>query len=419
MENHQFGELFMKNRELIFWDYLAILVKWRKLIVINFLIVCFAASGISLILPKWYRSQATLLPPIEQTSSPFGLVSMLSDIPLGELGVPGMRTPLDLFKAILESRTVGEAVVKRLNLQGVYKKKTLEDAVRVLWKRIQMKTSPEGTISIVAEDRSPERAAGIANAFVEELDRVNQTTSTSQAKNTRIFIEKRLEETIANLQDAEESLRMFQEQNKTVSLTDQIAAIIQSAAELKAKQVALEIEKEVRLKVMSSAHPEIMRLQAQIEEFQKQLDKLLLVSEKLSGSNDQSSDQEDFMIPLAKVPSLGLQMARLVRDVKIQEAIFELLTQQYERAKIEETKDTPTVQVLDWAVPPGRRSRPRRMIFVFFMGLLSLFLSMVSVFTLEYYQRLRAADDVRYHQIRKAIEAIKKDLARLRIGVRS
>ncbi len=405
-------EQLMSKKELSFWDYFALLVKWRKLIVVNFVVICVLAIILSFILPKWYRAETTLLPPVDQSTSAFGLASMLGDLPFGDLGITGMGAPAELFKAILESRTVAQAVIEKWDLMEVYKKEKLEATIQTLWDHTRTQITDEGLITISVEERNPQLAASIANSYVEELDRVNQMSSASQAKSTRIFIEGRLKQTRENLSNAEEALRHFQEENKTVSLTDQTAAVIQSAAELKANQIALEVEKGVLSKTLSIAHPQIVRLQSEIDELQKQLDQITLgdLDRSQNGGESQPRGEGDFNIPLAEVPSVGLHLARLIREVKIQEAIFELLTQQCEQAKIQEAKDTPTVQVLDRAVPPKLRSKPIRRKIVIFGGGLSIFLSFIFIGWVEYINGLREHRQEEYTKLQNLFLELKTDM---------
>lgn len=405
----------MKSKEVNFWDYVIIIVKWRKLIVTSFVIVCIIASVVSLILPKWYKVKATLLPPVDQTSSSFRLASMLSELPIGEFGVPGVSSPLDIFKAILESRTVAEAIVNKLNLVEVYHKDNIEDTIASLWNRSRIEIGVEGIISITVEDRDPELAAAIANSYVQELDELNQRINISQAKNTRVFVEERLREVTEDLKKAEEALRDFQSEHKTVSLSDQVAAAIQAAAEIRAKQVELEVEKGVLSKVMSNTHPEVVRLKVEIEELQKQLDELIISPpQELQLEGLDEPNEKKYSIPLSEVPSVGLQLARLTRDLKIQEAVFELLTQQYEQAKIQEAKDTPTVQILDPAVPPEQRSKPKRKIIVLVAGVLSLFVSTFYVFLKEYLHKLAETNNTDYQKLQDISRALRSDYDRMK-----
>jgi len=412
----------MKRREFRFWDYIALFVKWRKLIVLNFIILCTLAAILSFLLPKWYRAETTLMPPADQSIGALGLTSMLGDLPLGEFGLPGMTGQTEIFKAILESRTVARAVIETHDLMEVYRKDNLEFAIQTLYDHTSIDITEEGLIEISVEERSPELAAAIANSFVDELDRVNQLSSMSQAKNTRLFIEGRLEESKRGLKAAEEALRGFQEKHKTVALTEQLVSMIEGAAELKAEQVLLEVEKGVLTRTFSASHPQVLRLEIQIEEIQKQLDQIVIGEpDSAEGETPRGRGSEnEFTIPLSEAPALGLQLARLMREVKIQETVFELLTQQYEQSKIQEAKDTPTVQVLDRAQPPKLRSRPVRRHVVLFAGGLSIFMSLLCIAWVEYLRGLRERQEEDYRRIRSLASELRSDATFIlrKIGLR-
>jgi uncharacterized protein involved in exopolysaccharide biosynthesis len=388
-----------------FWDYIALLVKWRRLIVVNFVIICAIAIIMSFVLPEWYKAETILFPPTEQSMMPFGLSSVLGDIPFTDIGLPGMTSPSEIFIGILQSQSVARTIVEKYDLQRVYKKDRLISTIETLWDHSEFEITEEGLIYVAVEERDPQLAAAIANTYVEELDRVNQQADISQAKSTRIFVATRLEETVRKLQEAEEALRRFQEEHRTISLPEQVAAIIESAVELRTNQVTLEVERGVLSGTLSPSHPRMLQLQKEIDEIQKQLDEIM----RGEGEQDGSTD-EDFSIPLADVPSVGLKLARLTREVMIQEAIFELLTQQHEQAKIQEAKDTPTVQILDRAVPPERRSRPVRRRMVLLAGMFSLFLSMVMIAWIEYVNRLKDQEREKYTLMRESYAVLRKDL---------
>jgi len=409
----------MESRKLGFWDYFALLVKWRKLIALNFMVICTIAVILSFVLPKWYKAETTLLPPTEQQGATLGLASMLSELPIGEFGLPGVTSPVVVFKAILESRTVARGIIKQHNLKEIYRKENLEFTIQTLWDHSNIEITEEGIICISVEERNAERAAAVANSYVEELDRVNQLSSTSRGKSTRIFIEGRLREAKKSLRKAEEELRLFQEENEAISLPDQVTAVIQSIADLAVQKVALEVEKGALLNILSPTHAQISRLQSQIDEFQKQIDEL--TSGRI-GESSTTGDQRpgSFGIPLTEVPSVGLRLARLTREVKIQEAVFELLTQQYEQAKIQEAKDTPTVQVLDRATPPERRSRPVRRRIVLFAAGLSVFASLVFIGWVEYIHGLKEQRQEEYSRLNTSFKELKKDISLMidKIGLR-
>jgi tyrosine-protein kinase Etk/Wzc len=390
------------------YNYLAVLVKYRRFIFFNLILVCLAVALFSLFLPNWYRAKTTLLPP-EKSSLGIGVPSSI----LGEfsalsgLSLPMTATPSDVFAAIVKSRSVVVPVIQKENLMQVYKVSKLEHSLKEFFSHLKVTVENEGIITIEFEDRNRERAARIANLLVEELDRVNQLTSTSKAKNARIFIEERLNQTQKNLKAAEDSLRNFQERNKAIVLDEQMRASVQAAAELKAQLISTEIEMNVLSKNMSPNHPQIQQLKSRIKEIRRQLEILE------SGSQDSSSN-EGLGVPFSQAPALSLELVRLTRELKIQEALFELLTQQYEQYKIEETKDTPTVQVLDKASPPESKSRPKRATLVLIAGLASLFLGVIFAFALEYIERTKKQQPEEFKILEDMISVVRKDLAGLK-----
>ena len=401
-------------RELSIFDYIHILVKWRKFILLNFVIVCICAAGISLILPKWYTAKTTILPPEEQSLG-LGLPSMLTNLPLGGFGIPGVTTPGAIYVAILESRTVREEVIKECNLIETYKSKNMEEAVEKLQERTDIEITEEGVVELKATARTPQRAADIANTYVEELDKKNTELSIGQARNNRIFLEERLAENKDALSNAEEELRHFQEKYKAISLPEQTAAAIEAAAEVTGEIRILEVQRDVMLATMKPTNPKIVQVQTKIDALQKQLDRMEFgVKGNVEPSvSEDTNRQREIYVPFSEVPTVGLELARLMRELKIQEVIFELLTQQYEQAKIQEAKDTPTVQVIDEAVKPIKRTKPKRAFFVMFWGAISLFVSIFIVFMGEYVANLKNTSPDKYAKIATTYNVLKDDLKRL------
>jgi uncharacterized protein involved in exopolysaccharide biosynthesis len=316
-----------------------------------------------------------------------------------------MATPSDVYAAILRSRVVGEAVVQEEKLMQAFDTQSMEKTLKVLFSNVSIQVTGEGLISLTYEDKDKNRAASVANRFVEEMDRINREKSTSQAKNARIFIEERMAQTEKDLTRAEDDLRRFQEENKTILLDDQMKAAIEKAAELKAQMVSAEVEMNVLSRTLSSSHPQVRSLRSEITEIKNQLEIL-----ELGDENEDSKVKTILDVPFAQVPSLSLKLARLMREVKIQGSVFELLTQQYEQYRIQETKDTPTVQILDRAVPPEKRVRPRRAVLVIISGILSLFTSTFFVFGLEYFKRAKQKDPEALARLESLLGAWRKDL---------
>lgn len=395
-----------EKEKISLYSYLSVIVGYRRFILLNFLGVCLAVAILSLFLPSWYSANTTILPP-QREKLGIGLVSSLTG-GISEFGtsmsLPLMVSPSDVIAAILKSRAVALAVIEKEDLMKTYHAKTKEDALRELFSHTQVKVTPEGLVSLSFEDKDRFKAAGVANRFVEELDRVNRETDISQAKNARIFIEERLVQTKEDLTKAEEDLKKFQEENKAVSLDAQMRASIEGAANLKAQMVAAEIELNLLGKTMSPSHPQIQELKSRINELKRQLDIW-----ELGNPKEESEEKKILDIPFSQVPTLSLELARLVREVRIQSGVFELLTNQYEQYKIQETRDTPTIQVLDKAIPPERRSKPKRTFLVGLAGVLSLFTSVVFVFGLEYFRKSKQKDPEEFERIQALLGAWRKD----------
>jgi tyrosine-protein kinase Etk/Wzc len=392
-------------------SYLTVLVSYRRFIFFNFVGVCVIVAIISFFLPQWYRATTTILPP-QTESLNLGIASSLLGAASGlgsSYSLPLMATPSDIFAAILKSRTVTEAVVEKENLMTTYQVKSKDAAIKELSSRVAVNVTSEGLITLSYEDRDRNRTADVANCFMQELDRVNRETSSSKAKNARIFIEERLAQTQKDLSSAEENLQKFQENNKTLVLDDQMKSAIQKAVDLKSEMVSSEIELNVLGKTMSPSHPQIQSLRSRINEINRQLELLEWGNQK-----EKPEDKTVLDISFNQVPSLSLQLARLIREVKIQETVFELLTQQYEQYKIEENKDTPTVQVLDKAVPPERKARPKRAFLVAISGILSLFASTVLVFGQEYVKRSKIRNPEGFNRLETLLGVWRKDVEDLR-----
>lgn len=391
-------------------DYLYVLVKWRKQILITFFIVCFIAAAISLVLPKVHRGVTTIMPPADDSGG-LGLSSLMSQIPLGGLGLNAMSDETYSFLAILNSRTVMGSVVREFDLINRYHVKDIERAVKKLRENVRINVNEDGTITLKAdastkwfpskmtENEARIRARDMANFIVAELDRVNKELKVERAKNTRIFIEKRYLQNIDDLSKAENDFKQFQEEYGAIALPEQTNATIAAAAEIQANIISREIELNVIEKTMGNSNSEYRRINSELNEFRNRLN-------QLRTNNDSANN---LFFTLNDVPDLGLKYARLYREVMLQEKILEFLLPQYEQAKIQEAKDTPTVQVLDEAVIPVKRVKPKRAFFVLFCGALSLFVSICTILLIESFNNLQYKSPERYEKIVKMLNAIQQD----------
>ena len=293
-------------------------------------------------------------------------------------------TPTDIFVAMLKSRIMADEVIKKFNLMELYEAKTMQDARKALENNTRITVAKEKVIKIMVEAENPQLAADMANFYVSNLERLNQTINVSKAGQNRAFIERRLAETQMKLVNAEEVLKDFQTQNKTVAVEAQSKAMIEAAAMIQGQITAQEVQLQVMGSYLSPNNPELARVRSGIEELKKQL--YLLESGK-SGKGMLPGDR---MHPaMVTVPALALEYGRRLRDLKVQETLYTLLTSQYEQAKLAEARDTPTVQVLDPAIPAEKKSKPHISLNMMIAGVLALFVSLFLAFFLEYLERIR------------------------------
>ncbi len=372
-----------------FLAYLLIIAKNRKFIISSLFVVTFTVAILSLFLPNWYTAKTTVLPPEKEgflvgVSGAGGLSSIL-----GDLALPIMATPSDVLASILNSRRVAEAVIEAEGLQPYYGLKTKEKTLKEVWSHLKVWVGEEGIVNLTYEDKNRDKAAGIANSFTKKLDEVNRQTQISKAKNKRLFLEERLTQTETALQEAEQNLKKFKETKKLAALDEQTKSTIESGAELKAKLDSIEVELYVASKTMpSSAFARELRLRK--EELSRKI--------KLSDST------------LVQIASVSLDFAVLYREVAIQSRVFDLLTQELEKAKIEEAKDTPSLQILDQAVAPEKKSRPKRTYLVAFTGFLTLLSSIFWVFVKEFLANFKLQNPQEFNKLQTVYRGVSGDL---------
>jgi tyrosine-protein kinase Etk/Wzc len=383
----------MKSNKKTLSDYFAVLMKWRYHIIANVFIITLLAIIISLIIPVKYTATATLLPPNPEQEAMFGFIPGLTPggISAGFSSVltgmvTGVSTISDLYTTIMTSSRIKRVIIDKYNLRKVLKAKTIHDAFLALDKITETEISPEGIISIKVTHRDKYLATNIANSYVEELDKFNTETAMTVGKKYRMFIEERLEGAEDTLAQAEEALRAFQEKYHTVSLDVEIQAAIETIVQLKSQIILHEVQKGAWSAAGQADNPYLYNINRDLRELRKQLSKI----EFGKGDTTMREFGAGFSVPFSELPEVSLEYARLFRDVKIQEAIFELLTQQYENARIMEVKDTPTVQFLDEARVPEKKSWPRRTLIVLFAFFFSIIASIPLVFLIEYIGEVKA-----------------------------
>lgn len=341
-------------------DFLNIIIMQKKLILtvtasamIFFLLLFF------FVYPVTFKSVVTVLPP-EKNSEFSGLGSLLAGQDFSGLMSGGASTAnSQLFIEMLKSRSASEYVIKKYNLLKYYNSDNIQEAAEKINKKLEIELTKEGIIKLSVEVSSslfpmiydePDTlkifSANLSNSFIEALDLINREKLSSKAKKAREYIEEQLIITKIHLDSAETALMDFQKVNKAISLPEQVQAAIDAAAGLKTEIIKTEVE--------------LGLLESNLREDNKNL---LALREKLVELKSQYSRMElgnkDYLLAFKEIPSLGRQLASLLRDVKIQNEVYLLLQQQYYKEKIQETRDLPTVDILDAAIPPIKKSSPR------------------------------------------------------------
>jgi uncharacterized protein involved in exopolysaccharide biosynthesis len=390
--------------EINLTDLLLVLLKRKKMIGLLVLAVAMVTAVYSLLIPKTYTATARILPPQKSESGLSGILSGGGAFESLGLSLLGTKSSTDVFVGILESRTVADMLIKKFNLHEVYNQKNTDVIYKTLADRTKTQVSRKSQIvSVSVDDRDPGRAAEMANAYVDALDQVNRTVNITEGHRKRVFLEDRVDKVKKDLVAAESALKEFQEKYKLIAIDEQAKVTIEGAARIKGEIIAAQIELEVLKKFGTERQNEAIMLKSKIAEMEYHLSRIGQGdSEKSTGSENKPSKKTmpDFYIPFSELPELGMQLARLTRDAKVQAKVFELVTSQYELAKIEEAKDMNTIQILDRAVPPETRSSPKRTQMVVLSAVVAFFIAIFLAFFLEYVDRLRTSDPERFQALR-------------------
>lgn len=337
-----------------------------------------------------YTSTTSLMPP--DNSSPYSaMLSMLSSsssaASLGSEAL-GLNTPGELFVSILESRNVQDAVIARFDLVRYYKVHLVADARIVLASSTSIvQDRKSGIITIGVTDASPQLACKLAQGYVEELNRVVIDDSTSAARRERIFLEERVRGVKQDLDASSKALSQFSTKNKTIDISSQAKSMVDAGLKLQAELIDGRGQLAALRQTYSEDNYRVKAIEARNAELQRQLDAMGAAPKAAGAASD--TGRSDY--PSAgELPGLGLTYYDLERKVRVDEALWEALTKQYEMAKVEEAKQIPTVRVLDVANVPSRKSAPHRSIIVIIGTMLSFVIACLAVLVLSQWEEMDA-----------------------------
>ncbi len=334
-----------------------------------------ASILIVFLIPSRYTSETRLMPPDSRptsglalaasalTGSGSGSISGASGLGGVASSLLGLNSTSDIFVGILSSRTTQDTLIQKFDLRKVYSDRQMEDARKDLVNHTSIDVDRKSQIiTIGVTDHSPQRAAAMAQTYVEELDRLVAQLSTSSARRERIFLEGRLQGVNQDLETAERTFSQFASKNTAIDVPAQGKAMVDAAAVLQGQLIAAQSELEGLKQIYTDNNVRVRSVTARVTELQGQLSKL--VGHDESGPDEASSESASAYPSIRKLPVLGVTYADLYRQTKVQEAVYETLTQEYELARVEEAKEIPTVKVLDPANLPEKRTFPPRVFFI-------------------------------------------------------
>jgi len=273
----------------------------------------------------------------------------------------GLNTSGDLFIGVLQSQTVEDHIIDKFNLMDLYSARYIQDARDKLEDRTEIKSDRRsGIISIAVDDKSPARAAAMAKMYVDELDRALAVVNTSAARRERVFIEARLKEVKQELDASAKEFATFSSQNAAIDVPEQAKAMVAAAADLQAQLIAAQSELKGLQQIYTANNVRVRSLQAHATELQHQLEKF--GGKDVNPARDSSLAQTELYPSIRQLPLLGVKYLDLYRRSKIDEAVYEFLTKEYEIAKVEEARQIPSVQVLDPPIVPDKKSSPHRLL---------------------------------------------------------
>lgn len=361
--SHQSPVTGPEEEETSLLDLAIVLAKHKKFVIGVPVAAAIVAAIVTFLLPNIYTATTKILPPPQSQSTASLLAQLSAQVVVGGVAPSlGIRNPSDLYVGMLKSRTVADNLIARYEMQKVYEKDTLFDTRRKLADNSTITSGREGIITIEFEDEDPKRAAAVANGYVEELYNLTTSLAVTEASQRRLFFERQLKQAREQLAQSEITVRQSIDSGGLAGIDVQSRAILEPSAQLRA-QIAL---REVQLSAIrifaTESHPDIERFRHEITSMKRELTKL---------------EGGDGVTKQPTVSPEGLENLRRFKDVKFLERLTELLTQQFEAAKIDEAKDASIVQVLDRAIEPERRSKPKRMLIV---SLTLLFVGLIVVF---------------------------------------
>jgi uncharacterized protein involved in exopolysaccharide biosynthesis len=379
----------------------SLLWKHRRLLARVTMIAFLVSLSLAFLIPKRYKSSGSIMPPDQQSSGAMMLAALAHSSSLGGLGslasgLLGTHTSTALFINLLHSGTVSGHLIDRFQLQHLYRNRYRVDTAKHLARLTTVtEDKKSGVITIEVEDEDPVRARDMAQAYIDELNKLVTQTSTSSAHRERVFIEGRLHSVAADLEGAQLALSEFSSKNSTIDIKEQTHAMVDAGARLQAEMLVAQSGLESLRQIYGDGNVRVHESEARIASLQHDLEKMTGSSAALvpgavggSGAQSDAEGKGELYPPLRQLPRLAVPYADLYRRVRVQETVYELLTQQYEMARVEEAKDIPVVSVIDSPGIPEKKSFPPRLLLTLTLTFLVFVVTAALILIRDYWSKI-------------------------------
>lgn len=398
--HHGMEDMAYEIEEVNLLDVLILLARKKEFILLFASGIALLAGLIVLVLPSRYTTETVVLPPAQTSSSASSFLGQLSSSsPVAALAGSGLgiKSPGEMYVSLFRSRSVEDGMVIRFQLMARYHVRRMSDARSAFESASSVKLgSKDGLIRISVTDRNPNFAAEMANGYVEQLQRLSSNLAITEASQRRSFFEAQLRQVNGDLANAEEAMKHMQQSTGVLQIDSQTRTLIESASAMRAQIAAKEVEIRAMRSYATSENPQLVIAEEQLTGLKTQLAKL---------SEGDSKADSDVIVPKGNVPEAELEYLRKLRTLKYYETINELIARQFEMAKLDEAREGTTVQIVDKAIPPDKRSFPKRMLTVFLAGTVGLIFA--CGLSLSEYGIARLAKD---HTQRSRLMALKEAL---------
>jgi tyrosine-protein kinase Etk/Wzc len=384
-------------------DLLTILAYRRKFILWFSACTAVLAAIVVLLIPSKYTAVTVVLPPLQNSTLSSSLLAQLSNsaslISSGGSGSLGIRNPAEMCVALFRSRTVEDALIERFGLMDRYHRKRRSDARRAFERRSTVTLgAKDGLIRITVTDSDPTFASELANGYVDEFRKFSANLAYTEASQRRLFFQQQLREANNDLSTAAEALKKTEQSTGAVQLDSQTRSLVASAATLRANVTEKEVELQAMQTYATEDNPQVQIVERQLLALKDQL-------RELGGTSYDPAT--DLILPKGNLPQAEVDYLRALRDVKYYETVSDLIGNQFELAKLDEARQGAILQVADVAVPPDKRSSPKRTLTVLLATVIAFFASCIGWLLVAGFESLRN-NPIQHHRVENFLAAFRK-----------